>query len=158
MVDQNHIHGDAGIGSSQCSMMFLFDRGQSCVKLGFERVLFGDQLLRSANASIRLLGIGQDLVQPHRRLCEQPVGPLRRESDLSAHATALIMLSEVVFASISSVLLGAAEMTARTWVGGALIVAVAAWSARTCRTTPATLETSPDIDTPVPPDPAQEAA
>jgi drug/metabolite transporter (DMT)-like permease len=50
-------------------------------------------------------------------------------SRMSAHATALLMLSEVVFASLSSVALGAAELNARTVVGGALIVAAAAWSA-----------------------------
>ena len=48
---------------------------------------------------------------------------------VSAHAGALIMLSEVVFASVSSVALGAAEMTPRTWIGGALILVAAAWSA-----------------------------
>ncbi len=41
---------------------------------------------------------------------------------LSAGTTALIMLTEVVFASISSVLLGAAELTARSLIGGGLIV------------------------------------
>lgn len=50
-------------------------------------------------------------------------------SRMSAHATALLMLSEVVFASLSSVALGAAELNARTAVGGALILAAAAWSA-----------------------------
>jgi drug/metabolite transporter (DMT)-like permease len=50
-------------------------------------------------------------------------------SRLAAHTTALVMLSEVVFASLSSVALGAAELTARTLAGGALIVAAAAWSA-----------------------------
>ena len=50
-------------------------------------------------------------------------------SRMSAHAAALIMLSEVVFASLSSVALGAAQMNVRTWVGGALILAAAAWSA-----------------------------
>ena len=50
-------------------------------------------------------------------------------SRLSAHTTALIMLSEVVFASLSSVALGAAELNARTAVGGALILGAAAWSA-----------------------------
>ena len=39
------------------------------------------------------------------------------------------MLSEVVFASLSSVALGAAELTPRTLAGGALILAAAAWSA-----------------------------
>lgn len=48
---------------------------------------------------------------------------------LNAHTTALIMLSEVVFASLSSVALGAAELTPRTWAGGLLIVVAAAWSA-----------------------------
>jgi drug/metabolite transporter (DMT)-like permease len=50
-------------------------------------------------------------------------------SRISAHAGALIMLSEVVFASLSSVALGAAELTGRTLAGGALILAAAAWSA-----------------------------
>jgi len=49
-------------------------------------------------------------------------------SRINAHAAALIMLSEVVFASLSSVALGAAELTARTLAGGALILAAAAWS------------------------------
>ena len=48
---------------------------------------------------------------------------------LNAHTTALIMLSEVVFASLSSVALGAAELTPRTLGGGLLIVVAAAWSA-----------------------------
>ncbi|TFY97997.1 DMT family transporter [Ramlibacter rhizophilus] len=48
---------------------------------------------------------------------------------LAAHTTALVMLSEVVFASASSVWLGAAETSLRTWVGAALIVLAAAWSA-----------------------------
>ncbi len=50
-------------------------------------------------------------------------------SRVDAHAAALIMLSEVVFASLSSVAMGAAELTTRTLVGGALILAAAAWSA-----------------------------
>lgn len=48
---------------------------------------------------------------------------------LPAQATALIMLSEVVFASASSMALGAAEMTLRTAAGGALILAAAIWAA-----------------------------
>ncbi|MEJ7930248.1 DMT family transporter [Ramlibacter sp. AN1015] len=48
---------------------------------------------------------------------------------LAAHTTALVMLSEVVFASASSVLLGASHAGLRTWIGGALILAAAAWSA-----------------------------
>ena len=55
---------------------------------------------------------------------------------LSAHTTALVMLSEVIFASASSVALGAAELTSRTWLGGALIVAAAAWSAWPGRPSP----------------------
>lgn len=50
-------------------------------------------------------------------------------SRLAAHTTALVMLSEVVFASVSSVAAGAAEMTARTALGGALILLAAGWSA-----------------------------
>jgi drug/metabolite transporter (DMT)-like permease len=55
---------------------------------------------------------------------------------ITAHAAALIMLSEVVFASFSSVALGAAQMSARTWIGGALILAAAVWSAWPASSTP----------------------
>jgi drug/metabolite transporter (DMT)-like permease len=48
---------------------------------------------------------------------------------LAGNVTAVIMLSEVLFASVSSVALGAASMNARIWIGGALIVLAAAWSA-----------------------------
>lgn len=48
---------------------------------------------------------------------------------LAAHTTALVMLSEVVFASLSSVALGAAALTPQVLLGGALIVGAAAWSA-----------------------------
>ena len=41
---------------------------------------------------------------------------------LSASATSIIMLSEVVFASASAVLLGAGELSGRVVLGGALIV------------------------------------
>ena len=50
-------------------------------------------------------------------------------SRLPSHTTALVMLSEVVFASFSSVALGAAQLTGRTLLGGALILGAAAWSA-----------------------------
>lgn len=40
---------------------------------------------------------------------------------LSAGATSLIMLSEVVFASVSSALMGAGELSTRTLLGGSLI-------------------------------------
>ncbi|XAH24073.1 DMT family transporter [Xylophilus sp. GW821-FHT01B05] len=48
---------------------------------------------------------------------------------LSANGTALIMLSEVVFASLSSVALGAAQLAPRTLIGGAMVMAAAAWAA-----------------------------
>ena len=48
---------------------------------------------------------------------------------LNAHTAALVMLSEVVFASVSSVWLGAAALPLRVWLGGALILSAAAWSA-----------------------------
>lgn len=48
---------------------------------------------------------------------------------LAGNVTAVIMLSEVLFASASSVALGAGTMSARIWMGGALIVLAAAWSA-----------------------------
>ena len=44
---------------------------------------------------------------------------------LAAHTTALIMLSEVLFASVSSVLLGASSWDSRTLIGGALILLAA---------------------------------
>ena len=44
---------------------------------------------------------------------------------LPARVTALIMLAEVVFASASAMLLGAATPTAWTWAGGALIMLAA---------------------------------
>src|SRR5437763_5140671 len=55
-------------------------------------------------------------------------------SRLPAHTTALVMLSEVVFASLSSVALGAAQLAPRTLAGGGLILAAAAWSAWPRRT------------------------
>ena len=44
---------------------------------------------------------------------------------LPAHTTALVMLSEVVFASVSSVILGASAWDHRTLLGGALILLAA---------------------------------
>ncbi len=44
---------------------------------------------------------------------------------LAAHTTALVMLSEVVFASVSSVILDAAQWDTRTGIGGALILLAA---------------------------------
>lgn len=48
---------------------------------------------------------------------------------LRAHSASLIMLSEVVFATASSVWLGAAQPGLRTWLGGAMILLAAALSA-----------------------------
>jgi drug/metabolite transporter (DMT)-like permease len=47
---------------------------------------------------------------------------------LSASTTSLIMLTEVLFASVSAVLLGAGELTAQTLGGGALILLAALWA------------------------------
>jgi drug/metabolite transporter (DMT)-like permease len=47
---------------------------------------------------------------------------------LAASATSVIMLSEVLFASVSSVVLGAGTMSTRILTGGALIVLAALWS------------------------------
>jgi drug/metabolite transporter (DMT)-like permease len=44
---------------------------------------------------------------------------------LAAHTTALVMLSEVLFASVSSVMLGASQWESRTLLGGALILLAA---------------------------------
>lgn len=49
---------------------------------------------------------------------------------LSASATSLILLTEVVFASVSSVLLGAAQLELRTLLGGGLILLTAVWATR----------------------------
>lgn len=48
---------------------------------------------------------------------------------LGANTGALIMLSEIVFASVSSVLLGASEPTWRIGLGGALVIGTAVWAA-----------------------------
>jgi drug/metabolite transporter (DMT)-like permease len=48
---------------------------------------------------------------------------------LRSSTTALVMLSEIVFASASSVLLGASVLEARTLWGGALILLAATWAA-----------------------------
>lgn len=49
---------------------------------------------------------------------------------LSAHTTAMVMLSEVVFASVSSVGLGASSWSARIALGGGLIVLTALLASR----------------------------
>jgi len=48
---------------------------------------------------------------------------------LVASTTALVMLTEILFASVSSALMGAAEMDGRTWLGGGLIILAAALAA-----------------------------
>ena len=47
---------------------------------------------------------------------------------LRAQTTSLVMLSEIVFAALSSVALGAAQLDARVLLGAALILGAAAWS------------------------------
>ena len=47
---------------------------------------------------------------------------------LAASTTALVMLSEIVFATLSSVAMGASELSARKLLGGALIVLAAVWA------------------------------
>jgi drug/metabolite transporter (DMT)-like permease len=44
---------------------------------------------------------------------------------LPAHTTALVMLSEIVFATVSSVALGVASLDGRKTLGGLLIVSAA---------------------------------
>jgi drug/metabolite transporter (DMT)-like permease len=48
---------------------------------------------------------------------------------LPANVTAVVMLGEVVFASLSAVMLGAGRLTASLWLGGGLIVAAAVLAA-----------------------------
>jgi drug/metabolite transporter (DMT)-like permease len=51
-------------------------------------------------------------------------------SRLPANVTAVIMLGEVLFASVSAVVLGASVMTPTLLAGGALIIAAALWAVR----------------------------
>lgn len=57
---------------------------------------------------------------------------------LNAHTTAMVMMSEVVFASVSSVALGASALTERVAIGGGMIVlaALLASQAHTPKDTP----------------------
>ena len=48
---------------------------------------------------------------------------------LPAGTTALLMVTEIVFASVSSIALGASQWAGQTALGGALILAAAAWAA-----------------------------
>ena len=56
-------------------------------------------------------------------------------SRLRASTTALVMLTEVVFASASAVLLGAGELSARTLFGGGLILLAVLLEARSAPAT-----------------------
>ncbi len=67
-------------------------------------------------------------------------------SRLRASNTALIMLSEVVFASASSVLLGASELSMRSLIGGALILFAATLAAWPRAPTPITIPTQAHRD------------
>jgi len=49
---------------------------------------------------------------------------------LPMHVSSVLMLSEVLFAAVSAVLLGAGRVTGSLLVGGALIVMTAVWAAR----------------------------
>jgi len=49
---------------------------------------------------------------------------------LPAHVTSVLMLSEVLFAAVSSTLMGAGHISAPLLAGGALIVMAAIWAAR----------------------------
>lgn len=49
---------------------------------------------------------------------------------LPAHVTSVLMLSEVLFAAVSSTLMGAGHITAPLLIGGGLIVVAAIWAAR----------------------------
>jgi len=104
--------------------------------------MFGGGTLMAAGAAV--LGLAQGFVTPAPLLPAAGiaialglsvcflVGNIALQygaARLHAHTTSLIMLSEVVFASASSVLAGAAEPSLRTWIGGALILSAAAWSA-----------------------------
>ena len=48
---------------------------------------------------------------------------------LAASTTSLVMLTEILFASLSSALLGAADLSTRVWAGGSLIIFAAVLSA-----------------------------
>lgn len=63
---------------------------------------------------------------------------------LSANATAVVMLTEVVFAALSAVLLGDQQFTPRMLAGGTLIVAAALLSALDARTGTAETTTARD--------------
>jgi len=64
---------------------------------------------------------------------------------LRASATSLIMLSEVVFASVSAVVLGAGELTGRTLAGGGLILLASLLSVVSFRSSASRLEDRPGL-------------
>jgi drug/metabolite transporter (DMT)-like permease len=69
-----------------------------------------------------LLGLGLALVASNAAL---QYGAVR----LAASTTAIVMLTEILFASVSSALLGAAELSPRVLLGGSLIVGAAVLAA-----------------------------
>lgn len=54
-------------------------------------------------------------------------------SRLRANTTSVVMLAEILFASLSAMALGVAAPELREWIGGLLIVAVALWAATSDR-------------------------
>ena len=59
----------------------------------------------------------------------RPAGHRSRAARLTAGTTAIVMLTEILFASLSSAALGAAELTPRVLLGGSLIVLAAVLAA-----------------------------
>jgi drug/metabolite transporter (DMT)-like permease len=67
---------------------------------------------------------------------------------LQAHTTSVVLLCEVVFASVSAILLGAAVLTERVAMGGALIFTAALLSALSSAATHDSAPTTPATETP----------
>lgn len=97
--------------------------------------MFGGGAVMASSAAVLGLGLGVVALPPAPSLAWAGlalaitlaflVGNLALQygaARLSASATSLIMLSEVIFASVSSVWLGAGELSARTLFGGGLIL------------------------------------
>lgn len=113
---------------------------------GEARVLamFGGGTLLAGAVAITGMGLGQIAEPPAMSLAWMIptllvsiaflVGNLGLQygaSRLPANTTSLIMLSEVIFASVSAVLLGAGDLNTRTLIGGGLIALAALLAART---------------------------
>ena len=67
---------------------------------------------------------------------------------LQAHTTSVVLLCEVVFASVSAILLGAAVLTERVAMGGALIFTAALLSALSSPATHDSAPATPSTETP----------